>query len=140
MYAFALVITKDYRLSFPIKLGGNNVKALIRIIGPPYLAAIEALEKIALESPKICLMNQMLLHADPYTQALDWVYNYFKERGNVSYERCGSILAKADDLEEHDFVFVWMIDPTKGSIDDLINKIDEAFKPLGAMYTIFIKK
>ena len=55
-------------------------------------------------------MNQMLLHADPYTQALDWVYNYFKERRNMSYKRCGSILAKSDGLKGHDFVFVWMLE------------------------------
>jgi hypothetical protein len=116
------------------------VKALIRLFGPHYLEAVKALEKIAVDSPKICLMNQVLLHADPYTQALDWVYNYFKERGKVSYERCGSILAKADDLEGYDFVFVWMVEPSRGFIDELINKIDEALKPIGAMYTISIKK
>lgn len=116
------------------------MKALIRLFGPHYLEGIEALEKIAVESPKICLMNEVLLHADPYTQALDWVYNYFNGRGKVSFERCGSILAKADDLEGYDFVFVWMLEPTSGFVDELINKIDEAFKPIGAMYTISIKK
>jgi len=82
----------------------------------------------------------MLLHADPYTQALDWVYNYFKERRNMSYKRCGSILAKSDGPKGHDFVFVWMLEPTLGFVDDLINKIEEALEPLGAMCTISIKK
>ena len=116
------------------------MKALIRLFGPHYLEAIKALEKIAVDSPKICLMNQVLLHADPYTQALDWVYNYFKERGKVSYERCGSILAKADDLEGYDFVFVWMVEPEMGFIYELITMIDEAIRPIGAMYTISFKK
>jgi hypothetical protein len=116
------------------------MKALIRIIGPPYLDALHALEKIAVESPRACLMNQMLLHEDPYLQAVDWVYNYFKDRGNVSYERCGSILAKAEDLEGYDFVFVWMPEPTREFIDDLIKKIDEVFKSLGARYMITLKK
>ena len=116
------------------------MKALIRIYGPPYLEAIATLEKIAAENPEICLMNQVLLHADPYTQAVDWLYNYFKGRGKVSYERCGSILAKAEDLEGYDFVFVWMLEPTQGYIDELIRRIDEALRPLGAMYTISIRK
>lgn len=116
------------------------MKALIRLFGPHYLEAIKALEKIAVDNPKICLMNQVLLHADPYTQALGWVYNYFKEHGKVSYERCGSILARADDLEGYDFVFVWMVEPTRGFMDELINKIDEALKTIGAMYTISLKK
>ncbi|MCX6656581.1 MAG: hypothetical protein NTY03_15890 [Candidatus Bathyarchaeota archaeon] len=116
------------------------MKALIRLLGPHYLEAIEALEKIAVESPKVCLMNQVLLHADTYTQALDWVYNYFKERGKINYERCGNILAKANDLEGHDFVFVWMLEPTRSFIYELINKIDEALKPIGVLYTISIKK
>ena len=104
------------------------------------MEAVAALEKIAIENPRICLMNQVLLHADPYTQAVDWVYNYFKGRGNVSYERCGSILAKAKDLEGYDFVFVWMIEPTHGYVEELIRRIDEALKPLGAMYSISFKK
>ncbi len=116
------------------------MKALIRLYGPPYIEAVAALEKIAVENPRICLMNQVLLHADPYTQAVDWVYNYFKGRGKVSYERCGSILAKAEDLEGHDFVFVWMLEPTKGYVDELIKRIDGTLKPLGVMYTITFKK
>jgi hypothetical protein len=116
------------------------LKALIRIYGPPYLKAIAALEKIATESPKICMMNSILLHADPYMQMVDWLYNYFKGRGKVSYERCGSILAKAEDIEGYDFVFVWMLEPSKGYVDELIERIDKALKPLGAMYNITFKK
>ena len=85
-------------------------------------------------------MNRVLLHADPYTQAVDWVYNYFKGRGSVSYERCGSILAKAEDLEGHDFVFVWMLEPAQDFIETLIGRIDEALEPVGSMYTISFKK
>jgi hypothetical protein len=116
------------------------LKALIRLYGPPYREAVETLERIAVESPHICLMNPLLLHADPYSQAVDWVYNYFKGRGKVSYERCGHILAEEKDLEGHDFVFVWMLEPTQGYIDELIKQIDEALIPLGTMYTLTVKK
>jgi len=81
-------------------------------------------------------MNPLLYHADPYTQTVDWIYNYFKERGKVTYERCGKILAKGEDLEGYDFVFVWMIKPERDYVDDLIKRVDEALKPIGVMYTI----
>jgi hypothetical protein len=116
------------------------LKALIRLYGPPYRKAIEVLEKIAVESPNVCLMNPLLLHADPYSQAIDWIYNYFKERGKISYERCNNILAEGKDLEGYDFVFLLKIEPTREYVDELINKIDEALKPLGTMYTLTIKK
>lgn len=118
----------------------RRLKALIRIFGPSYLEAISNLERIAVENPHICIMNSFLLHADIFTEAIDWVYSYFKERGNVSYERCGEILAKGEDLEGYDFVFVWMIEPNQEYINDLINRIDEALKPTGAMYTMTLKK
>lgn len=116
------------------------MKALIRVYGPPYKEAIEALEKIAVESPHICLMNPLLLHEDPYVRAADWVYNYFKGRGKVSYERCENILAEEKHLEGYDFVFVWMVKPTGDYVDELIKKIDAALLPLGTKYTFTLKK
>jgi hypothetical protein len=116
------------------------MKALIRIYGPPYKESINALEKIAAESPHVCLMNTLLLHADPYTRAVDWVYNYFRDRGIVSYERCGYILAPAKELEGYDFVFQWMVEPTLEFVNGTIQRIDNVLKPLGSMYTITIKR
>ncbi|MGD0804521.1 MAG: hypothetical protein ABSA11_10675 [Candidatus Bathyarchaeia archaeon] len=84
-------------------------------------------------------MNPLLVHSDPFTETVDWIYNYFKGRGKVSYERCGQILAKAEDLEGYDFVFVWMVKPTHEYMEDLIKRIDEAMKPIGAMYSITFK-
>jgi hypothetical protein len=116
------------------------LKALIRLYGPPYREAIEALEKIAVESPHICLMNPLLLHEDPYVRAVDWIYNYFKGRGNVTYERCQNILAEEKHLEGYDFVFVWMVTPEQSYINELIMKIDAALEPLGTMYTFTLRK
>ena len=81
-------------------------------------------------------MNPLLFNANPYIETIDWIYNYFKGRGKVSYERCGRILAKGEDLEGYDFVFVWMVKPTHDYVDSLIKRVDEALKPLGAMYEI----
>jgi hypothetical protein len=33
-----------------------------------------------------------------------------------------------------------MLEPTQGYIDELIRRIDEALRPLGAMYTMSIRK
>ncbi len=116
------------------------MKALIRLYGPPYLKAIEALEKIAVESPHFCLMNPVLLHSDPYVRAVDWVYNYFKERGTVTYERCGRLLAPAEELEGYDFVFVWTVEPNMEGVNRLIEEIDDALMPLGTRYTVSFKQ
>jgi len=116
------------------------MKALIDIYGPPYLKAVKALEAIAIDSPEVCIMNQLLLHTDPYTYAADWVFNYFKGRGKVSKERCGKILTKSSNLEGHDFVFEWFVEPTMENINNLISKIDETLAPLGVRYTLKLKK
>ncbi len=84
-------------------------------------------------------MNPILASADPLIGTVDWIYNYFKGHGKVSYERCGKILAKAEDLEGYDFAFVWMVKPTVDYVDDLIKRIDTALEPIGAMYSITFK-
>jgi len=116
------------------------LRALIRIYGPPYLKAIYALETIALNSPEVCMMNPVLLHADPITQGVDWLYNYLKGRGKITLERCSRILTKAESLEGQDFVFEWLFEPTQGHIESLIERIDESLSNLGARYTFTIRK
>ncbi len=116
------------------------MKALIRLYGPPSLEAIHALERVAVESPHFCLTNPVILHGDPITQTADWVYNYFKERGKIEYERCGRLLASTKELEGHDFVFVWMVEPNVDGVNRLIESIDEALKLLGVLYTITIRR
>ncbi len=116
------------------------MKAQIRIYGPPLLESIRALERVAVESPHFCLTNPVIIHGDPITQTADWVYNYFKERGKVEYERCGKLLAPAGELGKYDFVFVWMVEPNTEGVNRLIESIDEALKPLGSQYTITVTR
>ena len=85
-------------------------------------------------------MNSVLIHADPYTQAIDWLVNYFSTRGKVSYERCNKILAKSDSLEDYDFVFEWLLEPTQEHIGNLIGQVDDSLQSVGAHYTIVFKK
>ncbi len=84
-------------------------------------------------------MNPLLLHADPITQGIDWLYNYLKGRGKISYERCQKILTKSENLEGYDFVFVWLVEPTRQHIESLIERIDASFTNIGARYTLEIK-
>ena len=112
------------------------MKTYIKIYGPPYLKAIRVLEKIALETPEVCIMNTILLHGNPYLDSIDWVYNYFKGLGKVSYERCGRLISSSRDLGEEDFLFEWFVEPSPDQIKELLLKIDESLKALGAWYSV----
>ena len=113
------------------------MRMFVKVLGPPYIDAIKALEKIALETPEVCVMNTILMHGNPYLDSLDWIYNYFKGLGNVSYQRCSRIISEHRQLlGEHDFFYEWFQEPSKAQLEDLIEKMDEALKPIGAMYTI----
>ena len=111
----------------------------VKVIGPPYLEAIRALEKIALDTPEICIMNTILMHGNPYLDSLDWIYNYFKGLGKVSYQWCARIISKHGQLlGDFDFFYEWFQEPSLEQINEMIRIMDEALKPLGAMYTIKI--
>lgn len=113
------------------------MRSYIKIYGPPYLKSIRALEEIAVDTPEVCIMNSVLFHADPYTQVIDWIYNYFKNRGDVSYMRCRNIISKSGELlSDYDFFFEWFVEPSKEQIIGLIGRIDDALEPLGALYSI----
>ena len=113
------------------------MRSYIKILGPPYAEAIHSLEKIALDVPQVCIMNTILLHGNPFLDSLDWVYNYMKNLGDVEYEKCGRIISKHGQLlGEYDFFFEWFQEPSREQINELMEKIDDALKPLGAHYSI----
>lgn len=117
------------------------MKAFIKIYGPPYLEAIRALEKIAVETPEVCIMNTILLHGNPFLDSIDWVYNYLKGLGKVSYERCGKIISGSwETLGEYDFYYEWFMPPSRAQVEDLVKRMDEALKPLGARYTVTLSQ
>jgi hypothetical protein len=138
----------------------------IKLFGPPILKAIRELEKIAVDMPEVCIMDEIMLRgispsiardigfetgsrqtrsrdfSDPRSWSPDYVSGYFRSSGiPVSYERCSSIISKSgEELGEFDFYFEWLEKPSPSTLNDLIEKIDKALTPLGCLYTITSKK
>ena len=116
------------------------MKSYIKIYGPPVLKAIKALEKIAVDTPEVCIMDTIL--AGDVRLTLDEAQDYFGPL--VTYEidekRCGKIVSKSGEkLGEYDFFFEWFKNPSQQELNDLIEKIDNALAPLSCNYTITTK-
>lgn len=134
-----------------------DLRSYIKIIGPPINKAIKELEKIAIDMPEFCIMDYTIMREIPQSSAKAFggrrvekidiapgIYrSYFVGRTGVEIpiERCYSIVSEyGEKLGEYDFFFEWREEPYKTRINELIEKIDEALKPLGCLYTITTKK
>jgi hypothetical protein len=129
------------------------MRTFIKIYGPPFTKVIEELEKIAIDIPQVCIMDEAISYDIPASIAKDVggtviesydavVHNYFMKRTRVRVpvERCSKIISESGELlGEFDFFFEWFKDPTHEELKELIQKIDKALKPLGCMYTITTK-
>ena len=132
----------------------------VRVLGPPYIDAIRALEKIALDTPEVCIMNTIISRSIPDYIAQDigfapvrsptgpqdpriagWASSYFSSSEvSVPVERCVNIISRSgESLGEYDFFFEWFKDPTAEELNSLLEKIDNALTPLGCRYTITTK-
>ena len=120
----------------------------IKVYGPPVLKAIKALEKIAVEEPRVCIMDSIISMSmsavadDIGSDTIDTT-DYF---GNlvpytINEKRCNNIISKSGKkLGEYDFFFEWFKDPTVQEMNSLIEKLDAALTPLGCKYTITTKE
>jgi len=137
------------------------LRSYIKIVGPPVLEAVKALERIAVDMPEVCIMDTVIVKgispdiardvgleprrrppvSVPSPVSTDWVRDYFDSSGvPVSQERCESIISESGSaLGEYDFFFEWFEKPSMSQLNDLIMKIDEALSPLGCLYTITSK-
>jgi len=114
--------------------------SFIKIMGPPIQEAIIALEKIAVDLPQTCIMDHAIIENVSKSIADD-IGGWFDKRGVVvPIERCKDIISKSgESLGEYDFYFEWTAPPKTDEIMMLIEKIDNAFEKIGAMYTITTK-
>ena len=126
------------------------MKSYVKIYGPPLLKALKSLEKVAVGMPEVCIMNTTIQAAinipeavpsygggDIYLNNMDGVMNYFSGAGEISEERCDTIISKSgESLGEFDFFFEWFEKPTMQQVEDLIGRIDKALTPLGVKYTL----
>jgi hypothetical protein len=122
----------------------------VKIYGPPLMKALRALEKVAVDTPEVCIMSTKIQAAidvpavssyraeDPSLDSVQWVNQYFG--GSIPEERCGSIISKSGhSLGRFDFYFEWFTDPSMDQVESLIERIDEALTPLGVKYTLTTK-
>ena len=115
-----------------------EMKSYIKIHGPPIVEALDALEKIAVDMPEVCIMS-LDFAVGPHMGA-EPLMNYFGGPGVISEERCGNIISKSrESLGEYDFFFEWFKNPTKENLRMLMKKIDEALSDVGVRYTITTK-
>ncbi len=129
------------------------MRSYIKIYGPPVLEAIKELEKLAVNMPEVCIMDYVIAHdiSPRVAKELDvskpsskggFVSGFFMERTGIvlPVKRCHSIISKhGQKLGEYDFFFEWHEEPNASQINELIEKIDDALKPLGCLYTITTK-
>ncbi len=107
----------------------------LKIMGPPILPALKALEKMAIDQPEVCIMNSLL--SFDLGRGMDETSAYFGSFGDISEERCGTIISKSGiGLGEHDFYFEWFKIPTNQEFMDLLEQIDVTLEPLGVRYSI----
>jgi hypothetical protein len=127
------------------------MRSYIKILGPPLLEAIRILEKIALDMPQVCIMDEAILRDIPRSIAKDLgepmeyaalVNGFFYPRTGVKVERerCNNIISKSGSaLGGYDFFFEWFEEPDSEMLKILIEKLDSVISQLGCYYTITTK-
>ena len=102
---------------------------------------VKALEKLALETPEVCIMDTYIQSEAPMFDTQTGLMNYFEAVGETMEKRCSNIISKSKvDLKGYDFVFEWFVEPSKDQLNMVLKKIDDTLKPLGVKYTFTTKK
>ena len=116
------------------------MKSFIKIQGPPVVKGIKALQKIAIDTPEVCIMDTTISMFKP-GDSQDSYVDFFGTMGlPISAERCDSIISKSgESLGDYDFYFDWFKNPSVDELLGLIEKIDKALKASGCRYTITTK-
>jgi hypothetical protein len=137
---------------FYLGSSGCFMRSFIKVMGPPLLEAVRALEKIAVDMPQVCVMDEAILLDVPRAVARDigepfeypdYVSDFFTRRTGVSVktERCHNIISESgEELGEYDFFFEWFEEPSLGQLNQLVEKVDAALGPLGCLYSITTRK
>ena len=132
------------------------MKTYVKIYGPPLLEALDALQKIAEEMPKVTHYHLLAGYEGvpvyPYgagtyagvspavpPQPIPAVAATRVPTGAIEAATHPAISKSGYTLGEYDFFFEWREEPTWNEIRDLIAKIDKALSPLGCRYTLTSK-
>ncbi len=117
------------------------MKSYIKVYGPPILKALKKLEKVAIDFPEVCIMDTVIATGGLQFGTQEGIADFFGGPGDITVERCSNIISESGgSLGEYDFFFEWFVDPSKDQLNDLIEKIDKALKPLKCKYTITTKR
>lgn len=117
------------------------MKTYIKIYGPPVLEALKALERVAVEVskefPEICFYDILGAQALPLEETISDVLGVPIDDARLYREK---LISKSGwTLGDYDFYFEWARAPKFEELKKLIEKIDEALKPLGCRYTVTTK-
>ena len=116
------------------------MKSYIKIYGPPILKAVKKLEKVGVDFPEVCIMDTVIATGGPHFSTQEGIADFFGGPGDITVERCSNIISKSgESLGEYDFFFEWFVKPSTDQLNELIENIDKALKPLKCMYTITTK-
>jgi uncharacterized protein YegP (UPF0339 family) len=113
------------------------MRTFIKIYGPPIAKAIRELEKIAANTPQVCIMDTFIQAGIDNLQTYDDIHSYFAPLGSINKERCSTMINfSGQNLGDFDFYFQWFEIPDLGQIHSLLGMIDEKLIPLGVMYNV----
>lgn len=116
------------------------MKTYVKIYGPPLVKAIQALVKIAAESPEGLITSYYDFLYPLTSRDTTGYYGILTRTGEVSGQRMAKLISNSGQtLGEHDFFFEWAENPSIEQLDNLLTKIDQAFAPLGCRYTATTK-
>jgi uncharacterized protein YegP (UPF0339 family) len=112
----------------------------VKIMGPPLLKAIQALEKMAIETPQVCIMDSLIEYGIPQLYTPESTMEYFSPVAEIPEERCDNIISRSGQkLGKYDFYFEWFTEPSTTQFYELLTKIDETLSPLGVRYSLETK-
>ena len=124
------------------------MKSYVKLYGPPLEAGINALRKVAIDFPEVCVMDPRIEAAISTPRvtgtgsqdSVSMIMDFFGGPDEISKERCETIVSKSrESVGKYDFYYEWYKKPSISQITDLIAKIDEALAPIGVRYTITTK-
>jgi len=117
------------------------MKTYVKIHGPPLMEALNELQKIAGDMPKITHYHFLAGYAGAPVGLGMVGENYpYPRAPDVGEKVTHPLISKSGHtLGDHDFFFEWKDDPTWDEMRELISKIDKAFSKLGCKYTLTTK-
>ncbi len=133
----------------------SKMKTYVKFSGTSNEKTLEELRKIAIDMPKVCVIDSILQEelglgsilgpggipgaggGGQMEDSVDMVMNYFGGPSKITRERCATIISKSGmDLGEYDFAYEWTTKPSSEQITKLENKIAETLKPLKTKYSV----